>query len=1119
MTLATPLDDFDDLSPKDRPDRLVAGPDEPTDASLDDVGSRRRVISGVAIAAAVAVMVNDPLTYVADARFDLAWAPGKVLTQVGGLWQQTGGLGRTAAAEQSPVVALVYTVLRAVGASPGLAEHLWHALLLATCGLGVAMLVATVVPRWGVAHFVAAVAYMFHPLTLGLFSNSVIFGATAVIAPWLHVAVLRMARQPQSWRWPALFALAVSIPLPAELPGVMINVALVLPTIVYVLIERSVTGRTMVRVAGRTALLVGGATAFVVARTIAGRRELLVRLALTEPPELVNIASSFSETIRGMGNWLVYFRFGSSQPRPQFAPYLTSTIAIAATFLVPVVAIGSLRRSNLRARLLFVLLTVISLMVAVGVYATPQSWWGAIVSWVNDAVPSAQAFRNTLKAGGNVALPLCVLFGLAVAGGTRRRHDVRRWVVPASALAGVAIAAIPVWSLELYSEARQIDDVPAYWMDSFRWLNDAGAGGDGRVLVLPGSSSTLYRWGNVGDDILNAFLSVPYVRAGSFPQSTPMAESAIAALDARTGSAEVAPEALADVLRRLGVRWVLLRNDTDWQTARRPRPATFDPIRSSDVFTLAATFGSPGQNTTDGADTSEEVQAERLLAPVEVYELRNWQPIVRLAPSVPPLLVSGDGSGWIDLAERGFVAGSRPLAFTASMDEDQLAASLRAGSTLLVTDTNVLRNTTATATTTYSTSALQSGATGPGVGSLFSAPGTQTVSSIDNVERVTSSVSSVGQPWARAENVFDRDGRTVWRSGSLGQTVGQWIQIDFSRPYAARSVSVELPADDGGPRIEVVSVLVPGSPPRSLVLLGGRGSVDLDGRPAASIRIRIDRVNAPGAISIADVRIDNLDLAEYRQVPSDVVDRAAADPTLAAVLQDADVGLSFHREIGAGDQPVESVMRRRFELQADYRFEVRGRVEFATSAISDSPELGRCGVLSIAIDGRQQPAEVTSIDADGLHGDIRLCDALSLGRGWHTLSHSPDFALDWVTMLPPSVDTAALDVPYPVERPTVSAARMAGADVVVPAGTSDGYYLVSGRAAHEGWQAEVDGRALVKHEFDAQSVFETDGAVDVSITFAPQTTYDVLFVLMVVTFAVCIFFVVRRDVPRSKGST
>ncbi len=990
------------------------------------VRTRGSVLGATAATAFTAVMINDPLSYVSDARFELSWSPGRVLSQVSSVWQQSGGLGRITPAEHSPLVVFAYALIRATGLSPAVTEHVWHAALLAVAGIGVTVLLATFEPRWGLTHYLAATAYMMNPLTLGMFSNSVLFLSTLVIAPWLHTAVLRAGREMTSWRWPAVIALALAVSTPVELPGALLNVGLLLPTVVYVLvIERSLSLQSFIQFCARTALLTVGAVSFVVIRTFAGSRELLQRLSVTEPPGLVNVASSYSESLRGMGNWLAYFRFGSTQPRPQFAPYLESIIVITATFVVPFVAIASLYSSKWRPRFLFVILCSVSLMMVVGVYASPRTGWGSLLARLYDAVPSSQALRNSMKAGGPLVLSLSVLFAVAVVQTADRWRGWRRRAVVAGAFGVVGLASFPVWTFNLYPPGRQIRDVPSYWRAASAWLNDAGSAGDGRILVLPGGSFPTYRWGTVGGDILDAFLTVSYVRAGSFPQSTPMAESIVSELDRAVGLHELSPDAFADVLRRLGVRYVVLRNDTDWKPAQQPRPSEFDSIRSSAEFTLVATFGAPGQHTAQTVDDTEAARRERVLPPIEVFEVGDWQPIVRLVPLVQPLLVSGDGEGWVSLAEQGFVAGSRPMMFTAPLGVELLTQVLQPGSPLLITDTNVLRYSSATASATYSSSALQTGATGAGVSSLFPHAGAQTVSYIPGVARVTSSVASVGQPWARAENILDGDPRTIWQTGSVATATGQWLQIDFEHPHPARTITITVPDSATGSRLLVARVETPNGSERDVVMVGPKGSVELDGQPISSLRLKVARVEGSGPLAIADVIIDDLDLAEYRQVPSDVVDRAKSDTALAAALESAALGFVFRREVGVGPKPVERVLRRRFELPGRSVLEIKARISRTDLESSSSLTVGRCGDLSLVVDGMARPMGVVEIDDDGIHAIARSCDDLVLAGGWHSTSHSADLQVDWLTLLPPNVSRETLFEAYLPIRPQ----RDTGADV------------------------------------------------------------------------------------------
>ncbi len=453
--------------------------------------------------------------------------------------------------------------------------------------------------------------------------------------------------------------------------------------------------------------------------------------------------------------------------------------------------------------------------------------------------------------------------------------------------------------------------------------------------------------------------------------------------------------------------------------------------------------------------------------------------------------------------------------FTAPLGLQPLTQILGSGSPLLITDSNVLRYSSATATATFSSSGLQAGATGAGVWALFPQAGAQTVSYIPGVARVTSSVSSVGQPSARAENVLDGDPRTTWQTGSLANAAGQWIEVDFDRPYAVRTIRITVPDLSTGSRLLVARVETSDGAEKDVVMIGRNGSVELDGRPVSALRIKMAKVEGGGPLAIADIAIDDLDFREYRQVPSDVVDRAKTDTTLAAAMQSTTLGFVFRREVGVGPRPVEQVLRRRFELLSPSQLTMRARVSF-TDERSAAFVVGKCGDLSLEIDGVGRPMEVLKIDDDGVHAVAGSCDDIVLEGGWHSMNHSVDLQVDWLTLLPPNVSAGDLFEPYTPLRPSVEPERMFGARIGIPKATSaTNFFLISGRASHPGWEAELGGMPLATLDLDGQATFEVPAGVTVRIRFAPQSGYDLLFVLMIVSIVTALVLITRSRSTRS----
>ena len=98
-------------------------------------------------------------------------------------------------------------------------------------------------------------------------------------------------------------------------------------------------------------------------------------------------------------------------------------------------------------------------------------------------------------------------------------------------------ASLPFWTGKLYAADTRLRSVPSYWTEAATWLDRQP--GDDRVLVLPGSTRTAYRWGWTGDDILDALIRRPHVVDTAIPLSTPEAANLVTAMVMWTAFASV----------------------------------------------------------------------------------------------------------------------------------------------------------------------------------------------------------------------------------------------------------------------------------------------------------------------------------------------------------------------------------------------------------------------------------------------------------------------------------------------------------------------------------------------------------------------------------------------------
>src|SRR5262245_30236797 len=186
-------------------------------------GELRRLAAGrgelltylvVGLAVVVPVLANDWGWFTPDTRPELYQAPGRALRVALSTWKADPNLGQPNFDTGTAPMALVLMGIRALGASPWLAERVWRALLLVVAGAGAVLLYHWIVvrndstgPRHAAAGRVAAgLVYIAKPYVVVAGATTPILLPYAVL-PWLLLALGRALREPRSWLWPAAFAL------------------------------------------------------------------------------------------------------------------------------------------------------------------------------------------------------------------------------------------------------------------------------------------------------------------------------------------------------------------------------------------------------------------------------------------------------------------------------------------------------------------------------------------------------------------------------------------------------------------------------------------------------------------------------------------------------------------------------------------------------------------------------------------------------------------------------------------------------------------------------------------------------------------------------------------------
>jgi arabinofuranan 3-O-arabinosyltransferase len=1070
----------------------------------------------------VALLTNAPGQYVRDNRFAFYWAPGHLLSRYLSIWDATRGLG-TVRPDFWPSNAILYVVHEA-GIPTWISQRLWHAFALTLGGVGMTALMRLFRPRIGIEHVVAALFYTFSSITVIFLLPSAIFLGYA-LAPWLVVVFVRGVRGHAPLRSAAVFALIVfavgNVNFPG-FPGIALAALPLIPAAAYlVVVERRVRWRRVFSwfaAAGVLSLLVGAAA---IVTSFASREALSQNLAKTETFAMVSRNSSWAESWRGVGFWLAY----AFRDVPQAAKYMSSPGIVLGTFIAPVVALLTLWLSRWRPRLLFASFMFLGLVVMVGAYPVDDSSpYGRLVNDVFGSAGALAALRGSFKASGALAMGLAALLGVAVAATLEVRKPLR-WLAAVAAIAVIAAVAFPFWRGELYPDVR-MRAVPRYWHAALEWLDHQP--GEGRVLVVPSTATAFYTWGSPGDDLFEGLLDRPSVMRPQLSQTLGTAEAGdlLAALGDNMEGPNYRPGTLAPIARRLGLRYVLIRNDLDWLRTRRPNPLGFNVLRRDPDLRRVRSFGRRGQNIAPGFDRTMTARLG-VLRPVEIFEIRGWVPAAR-AQAAAPLVVAGDGSAWPALATNRLLDGGNPVRYSADLSSAQLAAALARGGQLIVTDTN--RRTRETPPfdfepggRSYTLARGQRLERPPD--NLFSDAATETVATFRDAKQI--SASSYGSGFGRPEvefrpsNAFDGDLATSWQGGTLlDDATGQWVRVEFRHPVRMSRVRIVAASAPKGDRRTSAAQLRFSDGTTVRVGLSQRDAVvRFAPRVTTFLEARVSRVRGAGigSVGFAEIMIPGLNLREFIRAPEDWYDKAARNRQLASVLRSAPIEYVFTAQPQAGFLPAEPSLRRRFAVAARRDFALSGEMHFRRGAPEEliaalvsrwADEPQACTADVIRVDGKATPVRVLDdpgVLRLGVPVRFEACSAVTLTSGYHRLENAPNIMIRGTQLA--AGDRAAPGVTPRVR--TVARSRY-GAELQVRA---DGpTAVILGQSYDPSWRASIDGRDLgapVALDTMTGWVIRGHGTVRLTAEVGTQTAYVVALVVSGLGVLTCVFLILR----------
>lgn len=924
----------------------------------------------VVVAVAI-LMATERGWYVSDNRFIWYWNPSRVLAQSISAWDSQVNTGGPPG-DQGQLFIMALGVLRGVGFAPWLAERLSMAGFIAIGAAGVAYVTREFSPRSRLAPVVAGLWWIASPYTLGYLIPSALY-LNAALSPWLLLAVIKGMTSESRWRWAAILTLLVGVAGWLNPPALFWSLIPVAPAAAYLLF----TGRTTLWMVLRWGVVTGALVVVSVlpslARSALTASNLAQNLALSETAPAVSQSSSWSESFRGFGFWLNYWNPSGRLVQPWVAPMLNNFFLVTLSFVPVVVAFAVVVFGKARGRLLFgvVALLATAAMVAGFPVASPSPY-GVVLFAIYRSVPAAFAFRNSYKAGAGLLLATSVLFGLGVQWFVAWAATRRRLRTAGLALVAVVIVAcgLPLWSGAPLRLSVGNDGIPDYWYDAANYLNDQP--GAGRTLIIPATENATYRWGAAPQgDLFSSLFSRPFLQATVLSGTYVDTANLINSVAADLGSGTYRPGAIGPIARRLGITYVLIRNDLDWQKLGLVRPSQLRSLREDPDLTLVSTFGNPGQNTVAEGGTGFADQADARLPPVEVYRVSGDTEPVRAVSDAPSMLVSGDGSAWPGLARSGALTSLGPMRYTARLNPDQLSGELEAGAGVTITDTNrrirasfsIVPGTTLAADETDR--ALD----------LFGVPGSQTVTAFPDAR----SIEQVGQPDLAGAGLghepkaaFDGDPSSSWLTGGLLGVYDQGVRVRLKGQHQISRLSLSPAEGVGVRRVISVRVEFPDGTAENIDLGPGTTTAAFAPRTVDQFTIRITGVLGAGAgyFGLSNVQVPGLDLRAHLQVPDDVMRTAAKSDSAQQSLATAPLSYRFDR---LGETSKEPVLRRDFRVAGSRTLAGAGTMTLAPDA--DDAQLSR-------LLGLDTTAVATSRYLDSVRSSAALAFDGNLDTAW-----------------------------------------------------------------------------------------------------------------------------------------
>ncbi|MCX6395365.1 MAG: alpha-(1-_3)-arabinofuranosyltransferase family protein [Propionibacteriales bacterium] len=811
-----------------------------------------------------------------DTKFDLTVDPGAFLAATLHLWNPELSFGEL----QNQAYGYLFpqgTFFLAgdvLGVPDWIVQRSWSALILVVAYDGARRLFrawrptapdASDTPTW--LPIVAGLAYAFSPRLLGLSGVLTAEILPTAVLPWVLLPLVQALRGRISPRLGGLLS-GVAVLGMGGVNAVEVLAALPLPALVLAFSLGSAVGRRL------AAWWVGA-----VALACAWWMLPLLVLGKYSPPFLDYIETAAATTnplgwtnaTRGADHWLAFIKVGGQPWWPGAFELATAPVLIGVTALVAALSLAGVFHPRMPGRVplgLSVLLGLVLLTVAhSSTLGSPLS--GPVAGVLDGALAP---LRNVHKVDPLVRLPLALGFAhaaglLAAAAASRagtsrglrlRLPQVVTVAVPAIVVGLLLVSAQPMFDRTLRKPGW--DAVPQAWEQATDYLAEHAAGR--RTLVLPGSGFGQQTWGWTIDEPIQPLARSPWVSRSQVPLVPGPTIRFLDSIEERIVDGR-GSRALADVLARSGVGFVVVRRDLDRFASGAPSTSTVDQaIRSSPGLVGVAGFGSTG------------IGDQRAIT---VYRVARTVDRVEAVDADAVSTLVGGPEDVITALEAGSLAAREPVLI--EVQEKATAASpdlVADGYRLRERQFGRLRDSLSQIMTTAESYRNERRAHDyPGV------LGAERIAAQYPEIRALSASSSSGYadtlgpvrpelgPYSAVDGVPD----TYWRSAPLESPAGQWVQVELKEPQPLPYVDVNVGVDGfSGLKIRRIRLDAGGQVSEHVVdPATGVVRVTLSGAPVSRIRVTVlDVFGDPeyGVVAVREIGLPGLELGRSLAVPS-----------------------------------------------------------------------------------------------------------------------------------------------------------------------------------------------------------------------------------------------------------